>query len=61
MEKLIKAGHLMRYVKEGDHREESGQAVDRVTIGAAISTESRPAINYILGGLYDDQYKLKHQ
>ena len=32
VEKLIKAGHLRRYVKEVDHREESGQATDRITI-----------------------------
>ena len=36
VEKLIKAGHLRRYVKEGDHIEESGQAVNRITVGAAI-------------------------
>ena len=61
MEKLIKVGHLRRYVKEGDHEEESGQAVDRITVEAAIPTKSRPAINYILGGPSDDQYQSKHK
>ena len=36
VEKLIKTGHLRRYVKEGDNGEESGQAVDRITVGATI-------------------------
>ena len=61
VEKLIKAGHLRRYVKEVDHKEESRQAEDQVTAGAAIPTESRPTINYILSGPSDDQYQSKHQ
>ena len=61
MEKLIKARHLKRYIKEVDHREESRQTLDRVMAGAAIPTYSRPAINYILGGPFDDQYQLKCQ
>ena len=59
MEKLIKARPLGRYVKEDDHREESGQAADRVTVGAAIPSESKPTINYILGGPSDNQYQSK--
>ena len=61
VEKLIKAGHLRRYVKEGDHIEESGQVANRITTGVAMPTESRPAINYILGGSFDDQYQSKRQ
>ena len=61
VEKLIKVRHLSRYVKEGDHGEESGQAMDRITTGATIPIESRPAINYILGGPSNDQYKSKPQ
>ena len=59
VEKLIKARHLRRYVKEVYHIEESGKAVDRVMIGVAILSESKPAINYILGGPSDDQYQSK--
>ena len=59
MEKLIKVGHLRRYVKEVDHIEESGQAADRITVGTVIPSESKPAINYILGGSSDDQYQSK--
>ena len=61
MEKLIKVGHLRRYVKEVDHKEESGQAADRITAGATIPSEFRPAINYILGGLSNVQYQSKRQ
>ena len=61
MEKLIKAGHLKRYVKEVDHREESRQATYRITTEAVIPSKSRPAINYILGNLSDDQYQSKRQ
>ena len=56
MENLIKAEHLRRYVKEADHRAESGKAVYRIIVGATIQSESKSAINYILGGPYDDQY-----
>ena len=34
---------------------------DRITAGATTRSESRPAINYILGGPSDDQYQSKHQ
>ena len=54
VEKLIKDGHLGRYVKEVDHKEESGKAVDRITARAAIPSKSRLAINYILGGPSDN-------
>ena len=58
---MIKAGHLMRYIREIDHVVESRQVVDRVTVGAAVPSEFRSAINYILGGPSDDQYQSKRQ
>ena len=61
VEKLIKAGHLRRYIKEDDHIEESGQVVDIVKAGTTILSESRPTINYILGGSSDDRYQSKRQ
>ena len=61
MEKLIKAGHFRRYIRELDHGVESGQAEDKITTGAAVLLESRPAINYILGSPSDDQYQSKCQ
>ena len=42
------------------HRVEFGQPVDRITAGTATQSESRPAINYIVGGPSDDQYQSKH-
>ena len=35
--------------------------MDRITDGVAVRPESRPAINYILGGTYEDQYQSKSQ
>ena len=61
VEKLDKGGHLRRYVRELDHRMESGQAVDRITAGLTTPTESRLSINYILGGMSDDYNQSKHQ
>ena len=57
--KLIKAGHLMRYIKEIVHGVESGQAANRITASTAVPPESKLAINYILGGSSDDQYQSK--
>ena len=57
-----KADHINRHIKEIDHRGgESGQATDRITVDTTVPSESRLAINYILGGPSDDQYQSKHQ
>ena len=61
MERLIKAGHLKRYVREVNRRVESRQPTDRITAGVAAPSESRSAKNYIVGGPSDDQYQSKHQ
>ena len=61
MERLIKARHLRRYVREVDCRAESTPTTDRIIVGAAAPSESRSSINYILGGRFDDQYQSKHQ
>ena len=45
---------------EIDRGEEFAPTVDRTVVGIAASSESRPAINYILGGPFDDQYQSKH-
>ena len=57
VEKLVKVGHLKRYIKEADHRKESGPTTDRIAAGAATPSEPRPVINYILGGPSDNQSK----
>ena len=61
VEKLIKVGHLKKYIREIDQGVESGQAVDRITVGTTVSSESRLAMNYILGGSSNNQYQSKHQ
>ena len=61
MDRLIKVGHLKRYVKEVDHGAESRTPANKITIGMAAPSETRTTINYILGGSFDDQYQLKSQ
>ena len=61
MERLIIAGHLIRYIREVDHGEEYAPTADRTTAGVAAPFESRPTISYVLGGPFDDQYQSKHQ
>ena len=54
VEKLIKAGHLKRYLREVDQGVKSGQPVGRIVASQVTPSEPRPAINYILGGPADD-------
>ena len=61
VERLIKERHLRRYVKEVDCEAESRPLGDRITVGATVLSESKPTINYILGGPFDDQYQSKFQ
>ena len=56
VEKLIKAGHLRRYLREVDQGVESRRPVGRIVASHATPLKPRPAINYILGGSTDDQY-----
>ena len=56
VEKLIKAGHLKRYLKEVDQGVESRQPVGRIGASSTTLSEPKPVINYILGGPADDQY-----
>ena len=61
MERLIKVGHLKRYVREVDRGAGSRPPADKVTVNVAASLETRPTINSILGGPSDDQYQSKSQ
>ena len=56
VEKLIQAGQLKRYIREIDHKVESRQTGDRFIAVTATPSESRLAINYILGRPSDDHY-----
>ena len=61
VERLIKAGHLIRYVREVDCGVEFEPSANRIIAGATAWSETRPAINYILRGPSDDQYQSKRQ
>ena len=61
MEKLVKSGHLKRYIKEVYNTVESGLTGNIFATGAVTLSEPRPVINYIMGGLSDDQYQLNLQ
>ena len=61
VERLIIVGHLIRYVREVDHGDESMPTTYRITVSVVAPFESRPAINYILRGPFDDQYQSKRQ
>ena len=54
IEKLIRVGHLRRYLREVVKGVESGQLIGRIVSRQATLSEPRPAINYILGGPTDD-------
>ena len=59
VERLIKAGHLRRYIKEVHRGKESAPIADKITADVVAPSESRSAINYILWGPFDDQYQSK--
>ena len=61
VEKMIKEGHLRRYIREPDHGVESGQVANRIIVSMAVPSEPRSTINYILGGPSDDDYQSKRQ
>ena len=56
VEKLIQVGQLKRYIREIDHKVESGQIGERLIAITAAPSESRLAINYILGRPSNDHY-----
>ena len=61
VEKLVKEGHLIRYVKEAYHKEESEPAIDKIAAGVATQSKPKPVINYILGSPFDNKYQSKRQ
>ena len=61
VERLIKAGHLRRYIKDVDREEEYTPIADKATTGVAPPSEPRPTISYILRGPLDEQYQSKCQ
>ena len=61
VKKLIKAGHLRRYLEEVDQGVESRHPIGRIAGSPVAPPEPKPAINYILGSQADDQYQSKCQ
>ena len=61
VERLIKEGHLRRYVREVNPGVEFMPIANRITAYAVAPSKSILAINYILRGPFDDQYQSKSQ
>ena len=57
MEKLIRARHLRGYLRDSPPSIEAAPITERPTARLEVPSEPRPTINYILGGLADDQYQ----
>ena len=61
VERLIRANHLRRYVRETVRGVEATLAVERIAANAKLMSEPQPTINYILDSPADDQYQSKCQ
>ena len=61
VEKLIRAGHLRRYLREPTHGASVAPTADRAIAEIEHAPEPRPTINFILGGPADSQYQSKKQ
>ena len=60
-EKLIRAGHLRRYLREQTREATTASPTDRVVANTEHASGTRPTINFILGGPADRQYQSKKQ
>ena len=61
IERLIRAGHLRRFIWEPTHTTKIAPTSNRVVVGVEHSSEPRPTIKFIPGGPVDDQYQSKRQ
>ena len=61
VERLIRAGHLRRFIRELTRTAETAPASNRAVVAVEHSSEPRPTINFIQGGPVDDQYQSKRQ
>ena len=61
VEKLIWAGHLKRFIWEPSYGTETTPAADRSIVATEHPSKPRRTIEYVLGGLIDDQYQSKKQ
>ena len=60
-EKLIRVGHLRRYLKEPTRGTTAAPAADKAIADIEHASEPRPTINFILGGPADSKYQSKKQ
>ena len=61
VEKLIRAGHLRRYLRGPTRGTTVALTADRAIAEIEHALEPRPTINFILGGPADSQYQSKKQ
>ena len=61
VEKLIRAGHLRRYLRGPTSGAIAAPATDRAVAEIEHAPEPRPTIHFILGGPADSQYQSKKQ
>ena len=61
VERLIQVGHLRRFIRVPTRGTETTPTVDRAISATEHPLESRPTINFVLGGPIDDQYMFKRQ
>ena len=61
MERLIRVGHLRRYVPEMTRGAEVAPTIKKIAASVELPPEPQLTINYILGGPIDDQCQSKRQ
>ena len=61
VERLIRARHLRRFIREPTRGTETAPAADRAIVATEHQSEPRPTIKFVLGGPIDDQYQSKKQ
>ena len=61
VERLIRAEHLRRFIREPTRGTETAPVADRAIAATEHPSKSRPIINFVLGGPINDQYQSKRQ
>ena len=61
IERLIRAGHLRRFIRESTRTAGTAPASNRAVVVTEHSLEPRPTINFILGGPVNNRYLSKKQ
>ena len=61
VEKLIRVGHLRRYIRDPTRGVAVAPTADRVIVDIEHASGPQPAITFILGGPTDSQYQSKKQ